>query len=171
MSRRSGLTWAKSAIGECAASLCACSHDPVRERRAEVVLIPDLMGTTLSRVDWDGKEESAPIWMNISRLMAGDFDLLRLKDDGVTGMDRRFDIIPSGIFKRDYGELMLTLAQQWDVRVLWYDWRKDLRIAASSLESKLGEWFGVDQPVHLVGVGMGGLVARWFVHEYRERWS
>jgi hypothetical protein len=39
--------------------------------------------------------------------------------------------ISSGVFKRDYGELILTLAQDWDVRVLWYDWRKDLRVGAS----------------------------------------
>jgi pimeloyl-ACP methyl ester carboxylesterase len=136
-----------------------------------VVLIPDFMGIALSRIDWDGTEEPTPIWMNIARLMVGQFDVLRLSDDGFSGADRRFDIIPTGVFKRDYGELLLTLAQDWDVRVLWYDWRKDLRVAASSLESKLGEWYGVDQPVHLVGFGMGGLVARWFIHEYPDRWK
>ena len=29
--------------------------------------------------------------------------------------------------------------------------------------SKLGEWFGIDEPVHLIGHGMGGLVARAFI--------
>ena len=139
--------------------------------KGKVVLIPDFMGTLLSRIDWEGQEESTPVWMNISRLMAGQFDLFRLEDGGVTEVDRRFGIVPSGVFKRDYGELILTLAQDWDIHVLWYDWRKDLRIAASSLESKISEWFGVDQPVHFVGVGMGGLVARWFIHEYHERWT
>jgi hypothetical protein len=138
--------------------------------KGRVVLIPDFMGTPLSRVDWNGKEESTPVWMNVSRLMRGEFDLLQLKDDGVTGVDCRFDIVPSGIFKRDYGELLLTLGQNWDIRVLWYDWRKDLRIAASLLESKLREWFGVNQPAHLLGLGMGGLVARWFISEYPDRW-
>jgi hypothetical protein len=140
-------------------------------RLGNVVLIPDFMGTVLSRTDWEGAEEPTPIWMNIPRLMAGQFDLLQLDDDGFPGVDRRFDIVPAGVFKRGYGELILTLAQEWEVRVLWYDWRKDLRLAASSLESKLGEWFGVDQPVHLVGFGMGGLVARWFIHEYCDRWK
>ncbi len=140
-------------------------------RLGNVVLIPDFMGTPLSRTDWEGTEEPIPIWLNIPRLIAGQFDLLRLSDDGFSGVDRRFDIIPAGVFKRDYGELILTLAQDWEVRILWYDWRKDLRVAASSLESKLGEWFGVDQPVHLVGFGMGGLVARCFIHEYADRWK
>ena len=137
----------------------------------KVVLIPDFMGTPLSRIDWEGTEEPTPIWMSIPRLMAGQFDLLRLNEDGFSGVDRRFDIVPTGVFKRDYGDLILTLAQDWEVRVLWYDWRKDLRLAASSLESKLGEWFGVDQSVHLVGFGMGGLVARYFIHEYADRWK
>src|SRR5262249_45136736 len=138
--------------------------------KGRVVLIPDFMGTPLSRVDWNGKEEPTPVWMNVSRLMKGEFDLLRLKDDGVTGGDCQFDIVASAAFKRDYGELILTLAQHWDVRVLWYDWRKDLRIAASLLESRLREWFGVNQPAHLLGIGMGGLVARWFINEYPDRW-
>lgn len=135
-----------------------------------VVLIPDFLRIPLSRTDWEGAEEPSPIWMNIPALAAGQFDLLRLGDDPSSGADRRFDIVPAGVFKRDYGELILTLAQDWDVRVLWYDWRKDLRLAASALESKLGEWFGVDQPVHLIGHGMGGMVARCFIHEYADRW-
>ena len=62
----------------------------------KVVLIPDFMGTPLSRIDWEGTEEPTPIWMSIPRLMAGQFDLLRLSDDGFSGVDRRFDIIPPG---------------------------------------------------------------------------
>jgi len=138
--------------------------------KGRIVLIPDFMEVPLCRVDWNGREEPTPIWMNISRLMKGEFDQLRLKDDGVTGVDSCYDIVPLGVFKRNYGELILTLAKDWDVRVLWYDWRKDLRIAASLLESKLREWFGVGQTAHLLGVGMGGLVARWFIKEYPDRW-
>ena len=42
--------------------------------KGKVVLIPDFMGTALSRIDWEGTEESTPIWMNIAALMAGQFD-------------------------------------------------------------------------------------------------
>src|SRR5690606_631415 len=53
----------------------------------------------------------------------------------------------------------------------WYDWRKDLTLAAADLDARIRSWFGADAPVHLVARSMGGLVARTFIRDYPKRWE
>ena len=73
--------------------------------------------------------------------------------------------------KRHYGELLLALSERWRVRGFWYDWRKDLQLAAAELEAHIRKWFAADEPVHLVAHCMGGLVARTFIKNYPSRWQ
>ncbi|HTG45699.1 MAG TPA: CHAT domain-containing protein, partial [Verrucomicrobiae bacterium] len=73
--------------------------------------------------------------------------------------------------KRAYGELLLSLSQNWNVHAFWFDWRKDLNIAGDELAAQISGWFGPDAPVHIVAHSMGGLAARTFIKNHRKRWN
>jgi pimeloyl-ACP methyl ester carboxylesterase len=137
--------------------------------RGNVVVIPGLMGSQLTAFGRDGEAE--PIWLNLALLLDGHFDRLRLAVDGHADQGDSFAVRASGILKRYYGELLLTLGLEWNVRAFWYDWRKDVRLASAALEARLADWFPAGAPVHLVAHGMGGLVARAFAKGYPERWK
>lgn len=107
------------------------------------------------------------IWMNLWRIVRGRFQYCQLKREG---QSERHDIRATGLLQRYYGELLLSLSRRWNVRPFWFDWRKDIRLSASLLESQIRNWFDGGQPVHLVAHSMGGLVARAFIKEYRTRW-
>ncbi|MBA3806534.1 MAG: hypothetical protein H0X14_12580, partial [Acidobacteria bacterium] len=142
----------------------------VRDRSKEkrnVVVIHGIMGAELS-VSTGGDGDLT--WVNAFRVMRGWLDRLRLSDDGRSEYSPRFKVRASGIMKRHYGELLLTLAENWNVRAFWFDWRKDLNLAADELNTKINGWFNQNDPVHIVAHSMGGLVARTFIKKYKERW-
>jgi hypothetical protein len=139
------------------------------EPKGNVVVIPGWMGSELTAFSPGGAQE--PIWLNVPRIMAGRFGRLRLGDDGRNSFDRHDDVRPSGILKRYYGEILLATAARWKVRAFWYDWRKDLDVAADQLYGAINEWFGRDRPVHIVAHSSGGLVARAFIRKYPKRWE
>ncbi|HEY0077759.1 MAG TPA: CHAT domain-containing protein [Pyrinomonadaceae bacterium] len=138
------------------------------EPRGNVVVIHGIMGAELS-VSSGGSGDLT--WVNAFRIMRGWADRLRLNDEGRSEFNSRFKVSATGIMKRYYGELLLTLSEKWNVRAFWFDWRKDLVIAADELNSKINEWFGSEAPVHIVAHSMGGLVARTFIKRYEERWN
>lgn len=137
--------------------------------RGNVVVLHGIMGGHLSTVDREGTSEH--VWMRLLSLMRGRFLRLALEASGLSEVDRTYDVRPSGIMKRYYGDLLLTLAENWNVRAFWYDWRKDLDIAASELQAQINGWFGSSKPIHLIAHSMGGLVARSFIKRYRDRWD
>ena len=57
----------------------------------------------------------------------------------------------TGILKRYYGELLLSLTQGWNAQAFWFDWRLDINTAADELATRIQEWFGDHEPVHLSG--------------------
>jgi pimeloyl-ACP methyl ester carboxylesterase len=149
----------------------ALSRRPERgtaRARGNVVVLHGIMGAELSSVDRAGALER--VWLQTLGLLGGKVERLRLSADGRVELDRRWDVRASGILKRSYGELLLALSADWQVRAFWYDWRKDLETAAADFEAKLRGWFG-DAPVHLVAHSMGGLVARTFIAEYPDHWE
>ncbi|MDQ3649869.1 MAG: CHAT domain-containing protein [Acidobacteriota bacterium] len=73
--------------------------------------------------------------------------------------------------KRYYGELLLSLSGRWNVHAFWFDWRKDLELAAVELDARIRDWFGDKAPVHIVAHSMGGVVARTFIKKYPGRWK
>src|SRR3954463_16104214 len=91
--------------------------------------------------------------------------------DGQTAAEPGTTVETGGILSRHYGELVLTLAAEWQVRTFVYDWRKDLAIAASELETQIREWFPRGATVHLVAHGMGGLVGRLLAAPEPQRWA
>lgn len=136
--------------------------------RGNVVAIHGIMGGELTATDRKGSSDQ--VWVKALRIMNGWLGRLRLGEDARAEYDERYDVRASGIMKRYYGELLLSLSQNWNVRAFWFDWRKDLRLAATDLEAQIDGWFKDGEPVHLVAHSMGGLVARTFIKKYPERW-
>jgi len=101
------------------------------------------------------------------RILQGRLSWLKLSADGTSS---EYDVRATGVMKRQYGELILSLARNWNVRTFPFDWRKDLHLAAVELSSQIERWFG-SEPVHIVAHEMGGLVARAFIAKYPERWK
>ena len=143
------------------------SRSVTEKPKGNVVVIHGIMGAELS-VSSGGAGDLT--WVNRLRIFRGWLDRLRLTDDGRTEANSKFTVTASGIMKRYYGEMILKLGQNWNVKDFYFDWRKDLELAADSLNLKLGDWFDKDQPVHIVAHSMGGLVARTFINKYPERW-
>ncbi|MBD0371836.1 MAG: CHAT domain-containing protein [Pyrinomonadaceae bacterium] len=137
--------------------------------RGNVVAIHGIMGGELTATDRKGSSDQ--IWVKALKIMNGWLGRLRLGDDGRSEYDERYDVRASGIMKRYYGELLLSLSEKWNVRAFWFDWRKDLKLAATDLEAQIDGWFKDGEPVHLVAHSMGGLVARTFIKKYPERWK
>jgi pimeloyl-ACP methyl ester carboxylesterase len=137
--------------------------------KGNVVAIHGIMGGELTATDRKGSGDQ--IWVKALRILSGWLERLRLGDDGRTEYDEQYDVRATGIMKRYYGELLLSLSENWNVRAFWFDWRKDLRLAATELEAQIDGWFENGQPVHLVAHSMGGLVARTFIKKYPEHWK
>lgn len=136
--------------------------------KGNVIVIPGIMGSEMTAVDRRGSGD--PIWLDMLKIMAGRLDRFQLADDGLGSLDPQYDVRPSGILKRYYGELLLSLSRSWNVRAYWFDWRKDINLAADELATQISGWFGADASVHIVAHSMGGLVARTFIANYPDRW-
>jgi hypothetical protein len=76
-------------------------------------------------------------WVNIFRIIRGWLDRLRLSDDGRSEFNPKYLVRASGIMKHYYGELLLSLAENWNVQAFWFDWRKDLNLVADELNVKI----------------------------------
>jgi pimeloyl-ACP methyl ester carboxylesterase len=139
-----------------------------RELKGNVVVIHGIMGAELSAFDRKGAGEQ--VWAKVLRLANGWLDRLRLSEDGKAEYSADYDVRATGIMKRYYGELLLSLSERWNVRAFWFDWRKDLNLAAESLKTQISGWFRENSPVHIVAHSMGGLVARTFAGRYPDRW-
>jgi len=139
-----------------------------RGEKGNVVVIHGIMGAELSAFDG---ERPNRIWMRVLRLLLGGLVSLRLNDDGSGDADAMGEVRATGILKNTYGELLLSLAEHWNVKPFWFDWRKDIRTAAGQLDVRISEWFGDRAPVHIVAHSMGGLVARTFIKQYPKRWK
>jgi CHAT domain len=135
--------------------------------KGHVVVLHGSMGSELSLV---GPNERAQIWVHALRLMDGQLSRLRLAE-GRAGRAASENIHATGIMKRHYGELLLTLAQQWSVRGFWYDWRRGIENAALQLQGRLNDWFDENDPIHFVAHGLGGLVVRALIQQYPARWE
>jgi pimeloyl-ACP methyl ester carboxylesterase len=133
-----------------------------------VVFLPGIMGSSLSTVDRQGKEEL--VWINLFGLVLGQIERLKLSPDGSSEENSKFAIKPSGLDKRTYARAILWLKASWKVEPFAFDWRKDMDSAADALAAFIRNKFG-DQPVSLVAHSMGGLVCRNFIRRHREQWD
>jgi pimeloyl-ACP methyl ester carboxylesterase len=133
-----------------------------------VVVIHGIMGGELSTHRGGSRDH---VWARVWALLRGKVTQLRLAADGRGDFDPNLQVSATGILKNAYGDTLLALAHRWNVQAFWYDWRKDLTLAAAELSSKIDGWFGHEAPVHIVAHSMGGLVARTFIRDRPERWK
>jgi hypothetical protein len=136
-------------------------------QRGNVVVIHGIMGAELS-VSSGGPGDLT--WVSAFRILRGWLDRLRLSDDGRSDADPKFTVTATGTMKRYYGEMLLALSDNWNVKDFFFDWRKDLNLAAELLKEKIDKSFDDKAPVHIVAHSMGGLVARTFIGKYPNRW-
>jgi hypothetical protein len=136
--------------------------------KGNVVVIHGILGAELT-VSSGGPGDLT--WVDPFRIARGWLDRLKLSEDGRTDANPKFKVTASGIMKRYYGEMLLSLAENWNVQAFWFDWRKDLELAADALNVQMGRWFDGKAPVHIVAHSMGGLVARTFIKKYASRWG
>ena len=136
-------------------------------QKGNVVVIHGIMGAELS-VSSGGPGDLT--WVSAFRILRGWLDRLRLSDDGRSEANSKFIVTATAVMKRYYGEMLLALSENWNVKDFFFDWRKDLDLAADALNAKLGSSFDDGAPVHIVAHSMGGLVARTFIKKYPARW-
>jgi len=134
-----------------------------------VVVLHGIMGAEISEVDRG--QPRAAIWPDALRLVGGGLKRLELDPEGIAPAHAGDDCGATGILKRYYGELLLTLAERWHTRAFHFDWRKPLATTAKDLAAQLAHWFPPGAPVHFVAHAMGGLVARAFIADDHERWK
>lgn len=137
--------------------------------RGNVIVLPGIMGSELCVVD--GTSFGPRIWLHAARLVVGAAAGLWLAADGASPYQGKPPVGASGILKRPYGELLVSLAADWNVRAFSFDWRKALATSADALRDRIVAEFGATAPVHLVAHSMGGLVARTFVAKHAEQWK
>ncbi|MDQ5870937.1 MAG: CHAT domain-containing protein [Acidobacteriota bacterium] len=145
------------------------SRRALQKPKGNVVVIHGIMGGELNAVGRDSAQ--TPVWLSALNIIRGRLTWLRLSEDGRSEHGTDYDVRVSGVMKRHYGELLLSLSESWTVRAFWFDWRKDLKIAAAELEAQISGWFDDDAPVHIVAHSMGGLVARTFIKSNPRRWG
>ncbi len=133
-----------------------------------VMIVPGLLANELSCEGAHGRE---PIWLNAQAMMNGSLRYLRLAESGLTDAEPDYPVRVTGLMKRDYGELILTLAQQRKVHIFTYDWRKSLALAATQLQARIDECFAEGTQVTLVAVAEGGIVARLYMARHHEHWN
>jgi hypothetical protein len=136
--------------------------------QGNVLFVPALLHNELSLKE---NRRLTPIWLSARSVADGQLQLLRLDGSGLAEANRQKQISVSGLMKRYCGELLLTLAQNWRVRTFTYDWRKSLRLAATQLQAHIEANFPAGEPVHMVALGAGGIVARLYIALYGERWK
>src|SRR5262249_7228597 len=107
------------------------------------------------------------IWVQVLHLLQGQFDRLGLDSNGLSLRDVR----STGMYMRFYGSQLASLSTNWNVRPFFFDWRRDIRVAADELNTNVTTWFGPEAPFHLIAHSMGGLVARCFIAKHADRWN
>lgn len=126
-------------------------------KRGNVVLVPGLWGSQLSAERY-GEPGVSNVWPARAKPIPEGLDKLMLADDGrlpAPGLD---PLRATAVMNRWYGEMVLRLSANWNVRPFAYDWRKDLSAAAVELEAYVAMQFGCEE-FHIVAHSMGCLVA------------
>lgn len=120
-----------------------------------VLLLPGIMGSFL-------EEKSKPLWINYLAFAFGGLTKLSIENN---------DIDATGIIKSAYKDLAEFLGLAYDVEVFPFDWRKPVKEAGDALAERVTELQAYNQPVHLVGHSMGGLVIRDMAINHEDVWT
>lgn len=129
-----------------------------------LVVVPGLMGSLLK------SETKGGIWWIDARTRRH-IDDLRLSPDGLEDADPRNCVQPCTI-DTSYEPFLTAILEREDFghEIFAYDWRKSLTESAKPLRDLILELYAKsgEEPVHLVGHSMGGLMIRVALMEYGE---
>lgn len=130
-----------------------------RPGRANVVLLPGIMGSILSSI----RGVTSLLWINPLLFLQGNAHFLRLDDNGEKDENPRVEVVPTGLEKLTYLKISLALNRQALLHEFPYDWRRPIEYNADVLAERLQRWVaGNNEKFTLVAHSMGGLVARAF---------
>ena len=147
-------------------TLVADTPPMMAAERPRIVLLPGIMGSTLDNT----MGQAGRIWINIPAILGGKLRLLTLNEHA-QAHDPTVQIEPTNLFAPVYLPLRIHLSRfrGCDVHVLPFDWRFPPARAAQRLHHLIIQLRTQSQePIHLVGHSMGGLVARSYCAQYPE---
>jgi pimeloyl-ACP methyl ester carboxylesterase len=129
-------------------------------KKGRVAILPGILGSQLNL----GTEE---VWFGFWNIVRGEFGQLDVDGSGTS----IHPVDAPAALRRYYGEIEQYLLREWDVLVVPFDWRLDIRTSADVLAERVRARFGSTDDVHLVAHSMGGLVARSLAHRKPEIWA
>jgi len=140
-----------------ALSLEGVSIHPESITRDVVIIVPGIMGSTLTRNEEDQ-------WVDMRELNDGAIAKnLFISADNVKA---------SGVIKKYYGKLADHLQDKYDVITLEFDWRKSLQEAAKKLKEELENLIDNHSvKIHIIAHSMGGLVVRQCMMNHSATWT
>ena len=130
-------------------SMKTVNYDTVTGNRKIAIIIPGIMGSGL---DAGGE----PQWIDFREMNRGAIrDKLNITAKNVTA---------SGVIENYYDKLAVHLSTTHDVVTFAFDWRLSVTDAAKILAKKVKLYTEkYNQPIHIIGHSMGGIVVRQFM--------
>ncbi len=120
-----------------------------------VVLLPGIMGSNLY-------EEGDEVWINLFRTAFG----------GLKRLDIDNHVTADSVIDEAYGKFCKFLEQKgYDVVVVPYDWRLDLKTLGNRLKLKLQEILEKTNDIQIVAHSMGGLLVKDLMVRHGEFWQ
>lgn len=134
--------------------------------RVSTVVLPGIMGSLLASI----RGISTLLWPRPQLIVDGHINLLDLATDGQGDRSPDVEIIPLGLEKLTYLQLVLTLARESRLYEFPYDWRRHLEWNADILHRSIRRWSKAspDRRFVLVGHSMGGLLIRTYLARYPD---
>lgn len=130
--------------------------EPEKITRDVMILIPGIMGSTLSV---GGKDQ----WIQMKAINKGAIvDKLAFDSKNVKA---------SGVVEKFYKEFGDHFSSKYDVVSYEFDWRKSVSEAAVGLEALIKRMLKGNVNVHIVAHSMGGLLARQCMIDFPETWD
>ncbi len=136
------------------------------EARVATILVPGILGSLLAST----RGLSALLWFNPMILMDGHLNLLDLSPDGRSDRSPDVEIVPIGIEKMTYLQLIRALASHSRLYQFPYDWRRHIETNADLLHESIQRW-NMAEPQRRYAIvchSMGGLIARTYLARHPQ---
>ena len=133
------------------------SEEHVSGTRDIVILVPGIMGSTLTR-------NSDRQWVEMSEINKGGI----ARNLGI----KATNVSADGVIEKYYDDFAKHLSKEYDVVTFPYDWRKPLKEAATKFKKVLESAFmHPGKEVHIIAHSMGGLVTRQVMMDHPDTWG
>lgn len=133
-------------------------QDTVSGKKPIVVLLPGIMGSTLSIRD-------ERIWINFLGFVKGSLTHLLHSDDNNP------NVKATGLVGSSYRKLVNHLNKDYDVVTFPFDWRCSLVEGASAFNRRIEQLLDLGQPIKIIAHSMGGVLVRDFMVYHEDTWG